>query len=79
MSPGLRKTKPRCEGLRAKGVVFEDYDMPEIGLKTVNGVAEVEGTKAATLGFLHHAGDARTCRNVTFTGKGFGILRPQGF
>ena len=33
--------------LRAKGVTFEDYDMPEIGLKTVNGIAEYEGTKAA--------------------------------
>ena len=33
--------------LRAKGVAFEDYDVPEIGLKTVNGIAEFEGTKAA--------------------------------
>jgi catechol 2,3-dioxygenase-like lactoylglutathione lyase family enzyme len=33
--------------LRAKGVVFEDYDIPEIGLKTVNGVAEFEGGKVA--------------------------------
>jgi catechol 2,3-dioxygenase-like lactoylglutathione lyase family enzyme len=35
------------EQLRSKGVVFQDYDMPEIGLKTVNGIAEVEGSKAA--------------------------------
>ncbi len=34
-------------GLRAKGVTFEDYDVPEIGLKTTNGIAEFEGTKAA--------------------------------
>ena len=34
-------------GLRAKGVTFEDYDLPEIGLKTVNGVAELPGTRAA--------------------------------
>jgi predicted enzyme related to lactoylglutathione lyase len=34
-------------GLRAKGVKFEDYDLPEIGLKTTNGIAEFEGTKAA--------------------------------
>lgn len=27
--------------LRARGVVFEDYDLP--GLKTVNGIAEIEG------------------------------------
>lgn len=33
--------------LRAKGVTFEDYDVPEIGLKTVSGIAEFEGTKAA--------------------------------
>lgn len=33
--------------LKSKGVVFEDYDMPEMGLKTVAGVAEMLGTKAA--------------------------------
>jgi catechol 2,3-dioxygenase-like lactoylglutathione lyase family enzyme len=33
--------------LRSKGVVFEDYDMPEIDLTTVNGVAEFDGAKAA--------------------------------
>ena len=33
--------------LRAKGVTFEDYDLPETGLKTVNGIAEFEGSKAA--------------------------------
>jgi hypothetical protein len=27
--------------LRRRGVVFEEYDLP--GLKTVNGIAEVEG------------------------------------
>ena len=27
--------------LRARGVVFEDYDLP--GLKTVNGIADIEG------------------------------------
>ena len=32
--------------LRAKGVTFEDYDLPEIGLKTVDGIAEFEGSKA---------------------------------
>jgi catechol 2,3-dioxygenase-like lactoylglutathione lyase family enzyme len=29
------------EQLRARGVVFEEYDFP--GLRTVNGIAEVEG------------------------------------
>jgi predicted enzyme related to lactoylglutathione lyase len=31
--------------LRAKGVVFEEYDMP--GLKTVDGIATAGGSKAA--------------------------------
>jgi catechol 2,3-dioxygenase-like lactoylglutathione lyase family enzyme len=29
------------EALRARGVIFEEYDLP--GLKTVNGIAEVSG------------------------------------
>jgi predicted enzyme related to lactoylglutathione lyase len=33
--------------LRSKGVVFEEYDIPAIGLKTVNGVAEMGGMKTA--------------------------------
>ena len=33
--------------LRSKGVVFEEYDIPEMGLKTVNGVAEMGGMKSA--------------------------------
>ncbi|MEV0190186.1 VOC family protein [Kitasatospora purpeofusca] len=32
-------------GLRGKGVVFEEYDMP--GLKTVDGVVEDDGMRAA--------------------------------
>jgi catechol 2,3-dioxygenase-like lactoylglutathione lyase family enzyme len=31
--------------LQARGVVFEEYDYPE--LKTFNGIAEIEGEKAA--------------------------------
>ena len=31
--------------LQARGVVFEEYDLP--GIKTVNGIATSEGTKAA--------------------------------
>ncbi len=31
--------------LRARGVVFEEYDFP--GLKTVNGVADMEGIRSA--------------------------------
>jgi catechol 2,3-dioxygenase-like lactoylglutathione lyase family enzyme len=33
--------------LRARGVTFEEYDMPDMGLKTVDGIAEFDGTKAA--------------------------------
>ncbi len=33
--------------LRSKGVAFEEYDIPEFGLKTVNGVAEMDGMKSA--------------------------------
>jgi hypothetical protein len=28
-------------------VTFEEYDLPEIGLKTADGIAEFEGNKAA--------------------------------
>jgi hypothetical protein len=34
------------EELRKRGVVFEEYDLP--GLKTVNGVAEVQGPYPST-------------------------------
>jgi catechol-2,3-dioxygenase len=33
--------------LRSRGVVLEEYDLPEMGLKTVNGIVEMEGAKAA--------------------------------
>ncbi len=33
--------------LRSKGVQFEEYDMPEIGLKTHDGVADMGGVKSA--------------------------------
>jgi catechol 2,3-dioxygenase-like lactoylglutathione lyase family enzyme len=32
-------------GLRGKGVTFEEYDLP--GLKTVNGIADLGGTRGA--------------------------------
>lgn len=35
------------DDLRSRGVQFEDYDLPDIGLKTVDGVAEYEGGKVA--------------------------------
>lgn len=33
--------------LRSKGVTFEDYDLPDMGIKTTNGIAEMAGTKTA--------------------------------
>lgn len=33
--------------LRSRGAVFEEYDIPEMGLKTVNGVATFDGGKSA--------------------------------
>jgi len=35
------------EGVRAQGVTFEEYDLPEVGLKTVRGIAELNGRKRA--------------------------------
>ena len=33
--------------LRERGVVFEEYDIPEMGIKTTAGVAELDGQKSA--------------------------------
>ena len=33
--------------LKAKGVKFEEYNIPSMGIKTVNGVATMDGMKAA--------------------------------
>jgi len=33
--------------LLAKGVVFEEYDMPEMGIQTTGGIAEMDVGKAA--------------------------------
>ena len=33
--------------LRSRGVTFEEYDLPEMGLKTTGGVAEMDGEKTA--------------------------------
>lgn len=35
------------EDLRSRGVAFEEYDIPEIDLKTENGVASLGGAKVA--------------------------------
>ncbi|MFP5311195.1 MAG: VOC family protein [Actinomycetes bacterium] len=41
MSWGVEDVDREVEELRARGVVFEEYDMP--GLKTENGIATMEG------------------------------------
>jgi catechol 2,3-dioxygenase-like lactoylglutathione lyase family enzyme len=33
--------------LRGNGVALEDYDIPEMGLKTKDGIAEMDGQKSA--------------------------------
>lgn len=35
------------ERVRRRGVVFEEYDLPEVGLKTIKGIAEVNDRKRA--------------------------------
>jgi catechol 2,3-dioxygenase-like lactoylglutathione lyase family enzyme len=37
----VRDVAAAVAGLQAKGVTFLDYDMPEIGLKTVDGIADI--------------------------------------
>jgi catechol 2,3-dioxygenase-like lactoylglutathione lyase family enzyme len=52
--------------LRDRRIVFEEYDMP--GLKTVDGIAEMEGEKAAWFkdpdGNILSIGDSRPSRSI---------------
>jgi catechol 2,3-dioxygenase-like lactoylglutathione lyase family enzyme len=45
MSFDVANVEEAVKELRDRGVVFEDYDMP--GLKTVDGIAEIQGAKGA--------------------------------
>lgn len=45
MAFGVDDVAATVKSLQRSGVAFEEYDFP--GLKTVNGVADVGGTKAA--------------------------------
>src|SRR6266516_5834677 len=45
MSFEVSKVEEAVKELRDRGVVFEEYDMP--GLKTVEGIAEIQGVKGA--------------------------------
>lgn len=43
----VKDVEATVKELRAKGVVFEELDLPSMGLKTVDGVATMGETKAA--------------------------------
>lgn len=45
MSFEVDKVDAAVKELRDRGIVFEEYDLP--GLKTVDGIAEIQGVKAA--------------------------------
>jgi len=45
MSFEVSDVEQAVKELRERGVTFEEYDMP--GLKTVNGIAEIQGVKGA--------------------------------
>ena len=45
MSFEVKDVKTTVNELRERGVVFEEYDLP--GLKTVDGIAVIEGMKGA--------------------------------
>ena len=43
----VKDVEAEVNELKAKGVKFEEYDMPAMGIKTVNGVATMGEYKAA--------------------------------
>jgi catechol 2,3-dioxygenase-like lactoylglutathione lyase family enzyme len=45
MSFDVDDVEKAVQELQERGVVFEEYDLP--GLKTVNGIAEIQGAKGA--------------------------------
>jgi len=45
MSFEVTSVEEAVKELRGRGVVFEEYDMP--GLKTTDGIAEIQGAKGA--------------------------------
>jgi catechol 2,3-dioxygenase-like lactoylglutathione lyase family enzyme len=45
MSFEVADVQKAVDELRERGVTFEEYDLP--GLKTVNGIAEIQGVKGA--------------------------------
>ncbi len=43
----VKDVEKEVKALKAKGVKFEDYDLPEMGIKTVDGIATMDGSKGA--------------------------------
>ena len=43
----VKNIEAHVKELKAKGVKFEDYDIPAMKLKTVNGIATMDGMKSA--------------------------------
>ena len=43
----VRDVEQTVATLRRKGVRFEEYDIPEMNLRTVNGIAQLDGMKTA--------------------------------
>lgn len=46
---GVDDVEGTVDALRAKGIEFEEYDIPEMGLKTIDGVATQGPVKTAWL------------------------------
>ena len=43
----VKDVAAEVKALKAKGIVFEDYDLPAMGIKTVNGIAKMGEYTAA--------------------------------
>lgn len=43
----VKDVEAEVKALQAKGIKFEEYDIPAMGLKTVNGVATMGSSKSA--------------------------------
>jgi catechol 2,3-dioxygenase-like lactoylglutathione lyase family enzyme len=43
----VENVEAEVEALKSKGVKFEEYNIPTMGIKTVNGIATMDGHKGA--------------------------------
>ena len=48
VSFGVKDVESEVKELRGKGIKFEEYDIPEMSLKTVNGIATWSGEEWQT-------------------------------